>query len=255
MLILTSPSKTQKMGAFPLKSYSQPQFIKKSQEIIEILRQFDSAKLKELLKTSDTLTIETEAKIRAFTPATTAENATAALFLFQGDAYAAIQAGQYSHRQLDYAQEHLGILSGLYGLLRPLDLIQPYRLEAATKLRVGKAANLYAFWREVITAEIVERTTANKAAVINLASLEYSKMVTKKDLNAPFITPVFRQYHPPSKSYKTIAIHAKRARGKMIDFIIREGLKEALELKSFTRDGYRYLEEVSDESSWIFVKD
>lgn len=210
--------------------------------------------LGKLMKTSERLTESTLKLYENLKPPFTIDNAKQALFTFQGDAYSAIDALAYSPEQLDHAQKHLIILSGFYGILRPLDLMQPYRLEMGSSLAVAGARNLYFFWRKEITDRINQTLAAHREPVlINLASTEYSKVIDKKTLQGEIINITFKQHH--KGTIKTIPIHAKRARGQMIHYVISNQLKSAEELKNFNLDGYRFNQKESRTGDWLFVKE
>lgn len=206
-----------------------------------------------LMKTSPKLTEATCQKITNFTLPFTFENAKQAIFTFQGDAYDAIAADSYSKEQLSYAQKHLSILSGLYGLLRPLDLMQPYRLEMGAKLAIANSKNLYQLWKKEITAKLHERLVdSGETTIINLASTEYSKAIDRRQLKEDIIDVVFQQEH--KGKIKTIPIHSKRARGLMIHYAISNTIEQVSELQQFDLDGYTLNQETSTDEKWIFVK-
>lgn len=254
MQIITAPSKTQILSSHARDEFSQPAFLQKTQEIIELLKHSSHAELSELLGTSNKLTTSTYDKIHSFKRPFTLANSLQAIFTFQGDAYSAIEAENYGIEQLRYAQGTLIILSGLYGLLRPLDLMQPYRLEMGTKLSIGKCSNLYQFWKEDIT-EAINQTLARHEdkTLINLASIEYSKVVAEKKLAGRLISIVFKQ--KKNGQFKTVPIYSKRARGLMIHYAVVNEIKESEELKKFDLDGYGYDQQTSTEKSWVFLKE
>ena len=206
-----------------------------------------------LMKTSEELTESTYQLIHSFSQPFTLDNAKQALFTFQGDAYKAILSEHYTKEQFDHAQQHLFILSGLYGILRPLDLMQTYRLEMGCSLTAGGADNLYHFWQELIT-EIINQALAKDSdgLLVNLASKEYSKVVNKKRLQGEMITITFKQQH--KGHLRTIPIHAKRARGLMIHFFISQQINNAAGLKKFNLDSYTFSKEDSSPAEWLFVK-
>lgn len=253
MQIITAPSKTQQTKLDKTTEVTTPKLLSKSQQLIECLCTFNKEELSALMKTSEKLTLSTLQKIQAFNLPFTPENAAPALFTFQGDAYDAIAAETYSEKELAHAQDHLFILSGLYGALRPLDLMQQYRLEMGLKLEVGKNANLYAFWREEVTGVINQAMTEDDDKIlINLASQEYAKVVDKKKLKGRMVTIVFKQPH--RGGLKTIPIHSKRARGLMIHYMISTGISIGEELKAFDLDGYSFAPSMSDDLTWTFAQ-
>ncbi len=205
------------------------------------------------MKTSPKLPESTFQRIHNFTTPFTPENAKQAIFTFQGDAYDSIEANNYSTEELDYAQKHVNILSGLYGLLRPLDLMQPYRLEMGLKLSVGGCNNLYQLLKEDVTELLNERLQeSGDRTVVNLASTEYSKVIDKKRLQGEMIEMVFQQEH--KGKMKTIPIHSKRARGLMIHYTISNKIDKALQLQRFNLDGYSIDRSRSTETKWFFIR-
>jgi cytoplasmic iron level regulating protein YaaA (DUF328/UPF0246 family) len=181
------------------------------------------------------------------------ENAKAAVLAFRGDVYTGMNADSFNSADFNFAQKHLRILSGLYGLLRPLDLIQPYRLEMGTKFANQHGSNLYQFWGEDITDAINQQLTAAKSKVlINLASNEYFSAIKAKALNADIITPVFKD--TKNGKQKIISFYAKKARGLMAAYVIKNRLKDVDELKRFDSEGYRFCSEQSTAREWVFLR-
>lgn len=253
MQLITAPSKTQQFNNRKFATFTLPDTLSTSEKIIGTLKKQTKEEIASLMKTSEKLTHSTYERIHAFTLPFNRNNATQALFTFQGDAYDAITASTYSEEELHHAQAHLNILSGLYGILRPLDLMQPYRLEMAAKLEVAGNKNLYSLWKEEVTGLLNSRLKeSTEPVVINLASEEYSKAIDRKTLEAKMITIIFKQEH--KGKIKTIPIHSKRARGMMIHFMIINRLYRSEELKAFDLDGYSLMESETTESSWVFLK-
>src|SRR5690606_26757626 len=210
-------------------------------------------KLTELMTVSENIAALNHERFRNFTTPFTPENAKQALLAFKGDVYTDIEVENYSTKEFDFAQDHLRILSGLYGLLKPLDLIQPYRLEMKIKLKNSRGKDLYEFWGERITKAINADLEKNKESVlINLASNEYYKVINPKKIKGEIITPVFKDHK--DGQYKIIAFYAKRARGMMANFIIKKGLRNPEELKTFEEGGYEYSEPLSNEKEWVFIR-
>ncbi len=258
MLLILSPSKTQERIEYPghLKP-TIPQFLQESIQLVNELKKIRQPQLAQLMKTSAKLTEATYRLIHNFTTPFHQHNAHPALYTFQGDAYAMLDSQNYTETELACAQNHLVILSGLYGILRPLDLIQPYRLEMGLKFSPAKAKNLYQFWQKKITAEILQRLAATAdATLVNLASSEYARVLNKKMLvqnGCRIITITFQQPHAKAADgYKTIPIHAKRARGLMVDFAFKKRIKTAEQLHAFTENGYLFSPEHSTGDNWIF---
>jgi len=253
MQIITAPSKTQSIPAQLPQEFSQPLFLAKVQQIIDTLASMSATELSTLLRTSDKLTQASQRKIQNFCRPFTLQNSSQALFTFQGDAYSAIRPDRYSLRQLQFAQNTLVILSGLYGMLRPLDLMQPYRLEMGTKLQLGKSVNLYQFWQQQITQTLSKAAEQhNDPTLVNLASAEYSKVIDRKKFTGRILTVVFKQ--KKDNGYATIPIHAKRARGMMIQYVMENMLDNPEDLKGFATEGYRFDPQGSTDSSWLFRK-
>lgn len=253
MQLILSPSKTQQFSGRNYPVATRPPLMELTALVREKLKELDADQLTALMKTSSKLTQQTLQKIQNLTDSVTKENAHQAIFTFQGDVYDPIQADEYNKEELEYAQNHLFILSALYGMLRPLDLMQPYRLEMAAKLKVDSCETLYQFWKPSLTESM------NKAlhkdpdpTLVNLASLEYFKVLDKKKIEGKVLNITFKQMS--KGKLKTIAIHSKRARGQMVDFAIRNKLVNATELKHFTTDGYVYSEESSTEFDYHFLQ-
>ncbi len=253
MQIITTPSKTQRFNGRVFAQHSLPALFEKTKLLINRLQLMDRAELSRLMKISDRLTDSTCQLINNFAWSLSPENSKQALFTFQGDNYSAIQADHYTTEQLHYAQKYLFILSGLYGILRPLDLMQPYRLEMGCSLSIDGAANLYHFWKKPIT-DIINQTLAKSSdrILVNLASAEYSRVVDQKTLRGGMITIIFKQLH--NGKYRTIPIHSKRARGLMIHFAIDNRITKAENLQDFNLEDYCFSREDSTAAEWLFLK-
>ena len=254
MQIITSPSKTQQFNKRAYDTYSLPLLGHKTKILIDQLKRLNRKELAILLKTSVQLTESTYRRIDDFAQPFSLDNATQALFCFRGDAYKMIDAENYTSEQLLYVQKHLFILSGLYGILRPLDLMQPYRLEMGCPVAAGDASNLYRFWRDTLTSIINDNLSRkNDRVLINLASKEYASVVDEKKLQGEMVSITFKQQH--KKQLRNIPIHAKRARGLMIHFAIMEQISTAVDLKEFTGDGYCFDSKNSTTTEWFFIKE
>lgn len=254
MQIITAPSKTQSFNGRKFSDHSLPCCLETTERIMRTLRELSFTELGRLMKTSDTLTKATLQRINNFSLPFSPANASQALFTFQGDSYRDIKADSYSPAQLHHAHDHLFILSGLYGGLRPLDLMQPYRLEMGCPLGVDGSTNLYQLWRPQITKTINEAIDADQdKTLINLASAEYAKVIDKKKLLAKFVTITFRQPH--KGGYRTIPIHSKRARGTMIHYMITNLIDRAEGLLEFNLAGYRFSKKESTPEQWIFLQE
>lgn len=252
MLIVLSPAKSLDYETPPVTDlHTQPDFLKHSAELIEVLKPYSPQQIAELMGVSDAIASLNVARYASWTPTFTPKNAKQAVLAFNGDVYEGLDAPSMNKKQLDYTQSHVRILSGLYGLLRPLDLMQPYRLEMGTKLKNPRGKDLYAFWGETITNALNEELAKQKSAVlVNLASEEYFKSVKPKLLKAPVITPVFEDWK--NGKYKIISFFAKRARGLMTRYAAEKGIRQAEKLKDFDVDGYAFEPKASTETTWVF---
>jgi cytoplasmic iron level regulating protein YaaA (DUF328/UPF0246 family) len=254
MLLILAPSKTQQPVNRNFPHFSQPVFHEKTLYLANHLKSLSKTEITQLMKTSDKLTNSTLQRIHNFHSPFTIEKTVQAIFTFQGDAYSQMTPEIYSEKELFYAQDHLCILSGLYGVLRPLDLMFPYRLEMGTKLTTKRAQNLYHYWSDSLTDFINSSLAELESQVlVNLTSTEYFKVINRKKLQGEIVTIVFRQ--KKNGLYKTIPIYSKRARGLMTHFAITNQIKEAENLKSFNMDGYSYRRKESTKEVWVFEKD
>lgn len=234
--------------------HSQPDFLDRSHELIEILRDYSPQRLSELMGISDKLAGLNAARYAEWHTPFTPDNAKAAAQAFKGDVYVGLAADTFSDDDNAFAQDHLRILSGLYGLLRPLDLIQPYRLEMGTRLENHAGRDLYAFWRETLTAELDRAVAASGSPVlVNLASNEYFKAIDPKRLSARVITPVFKD--EKNGKFKIISFYAKKARGLMAAWMIRQRLNAPDGLKAFDVAGYRFSDAMSDGDTLVFTRE
>lgn len=255
MLIVISPAKNLDYDTpATTTTASQPDFLSHSQELIEQLRELSVQDVAELMKLSDKLSSLNVARYASFSQPFTPDNAKQAVLAFNGDVYAGLDAPGFNESQLQFAQQHLRILSGLYGLLKPLDLMQPYRLEMGTKFVNHRGKDLYQFWGNLLTDEL-NRLLAEQAepALINLASNEYFKAVKHRSLQGRLITPVFKDLK--NGQYKIISFYAKKARGLMSRYIIENQLSQVEQLKDFDLAGYRFAPSMSEGDSWVFTRD
>ncbi|MEK9803840.1 MAG: peroxide stress protein YaaA [Curvibacter sp.] len=252
MLFLLSPAKSldydTPLGDLP---HTQPLFTKQSAELIQLLRGYTPPQIAELMDLSDTLAGLNVARYQAWRPKFTAKNSRQAVLAFNGDVYDGLDARTLKPEDLAWAQEHVCILSGLYGVLRPLDWMQPYRLEMGTALQNPKGQNLYKFWGTQIADYLNERLQADKTpAVVNLASQEYFKAVDTKTLKARVIECVFEDWK--GGQYKVISFFAKRARGLMARYAIGKRLTTPRQLEKFNLDGYAYDAAASQADRLVF---
>ena len=254
MIITLSPSKGQDFTeAPPTRKHGKPQDLKESQILIEELRKYSVEDIMEMMSVSEKIAKLNVDRYRRFSPPFSLKNAKQALFAFRGDVYTGFDLSAYTESDFAYAQDHLRILSGLYGYLRPLDLIQAYRLEMKTKLKNPRGDNLYEFWGDRITQRL-NRDLKKQAepVLVNLASNEYFKAVKPALLEGRLLTVNFKE----TKNGKTriVAIFAKRARGMMADYIIRNRIEKPEDMKKFRLGGYRYSQTLSDDKQWTFER-
>lgn len=255
MLSVISPAKTLDFETpATTKTFTQPDYLDNSQQLIDILRDYSPAQISELMGVSDKIAGLNAARFTEWQTPFTRDNAKQAAQAFQGDVYVGLEADTFSEDDNAFAQQHLRILSGLYGLLRPLDLIQPYRLEMGTRLKNPAGKDLYAFWQETLTRDL-DKTVADSgsSALVNLASNEYFKAIAPRKLNADVITPVFKDLK--NGQYKIISFYAKKARGLMATWMIRERLTDREGLKDFDVAGYRFNAAQSEDNTLVFTRD
>jgi uncharacterized protein len=254
MLIVVSPSKI--LDQKPQKlvnEYTMPAFLDKSEILIEALRKFSPKQISELLSVNSAIAELNFGRYAAWHRPFTPENAKQAILLFKGEVYNGLRAWTLNHRDFMYAQDHLHILSGLYGVIRPLDLIQPYRLEMGIKLKTSVAENIYRFWGDDITNRLNETLKPmKKPLLVNLASHEYFKAVNLKLLTAPVLNIEFLD--TKNGNYQAIVVYLKKARGMMSRFILQNQLTNPDDLKAFDSEGYIYNPRLSKENTWIFTK-
>ena len=250
MLIVLSPAKSLDLETPPTTTlHSTPDFLDHSAQLIERMRQFSPSEVGSLMGISDALSALNVARYASWTPQLT--DAYQAIMAFNGDVYTGFGARSLQPEQLDYAQSRVRILSGLYGLLRPLDLIHPHRLEMGTRLSTTRGKDLYAFWGDTITNRL-NRTAQEQGAkvLVNLASEEYFKSVKPRQLDVPVIAPVFEDWK--NGKYKIISFYAKRARGMLARYAAVNAIRDPEQLKQFDVDGYAYVPEASNDTSWVF---
>ncbi|MDD9338632.1 MAG: peroxide stress protein YaaA [Providencia heimbachae] len=254
MLITISPAKTLDYES-PLVTdkYTQPELLAESEKLIKICRKLAPADIASLMKISDKLAGLNAARFGEWHTDFTPDNARQAILAFKGDVYTGMQAETFSDADFNFAQSHLRILSGLYGLLRPLDLMQPYRLEMGTRLTNTRGKDLYAFWGDIITTQLNQALAAQGDQIlVNLASDEYFKSVNSKKFDGVIIKPVFLD--EKNGQYKVISFYAKKARGLMSRFIIQNKLTKTEQLSDFNLDGYQFDENQSKENELIFTR-
>lgn len=250
MLILISPAKTLDYSTPHFKEFTHPEFISDINSLVGVMKKKSAQEISDLMHVSENLATLNEERFKTFQKDFNEENSKQALLAFKGDVYTKIDVENYSKEDFDFAQQHLRILSGLYGLLKPLDLIQPYRLEMGTKLETKKGKNLYEYWGTKIAKAI--NIASESGPIVNLASQEYFKAVDLKALKSPVITIHFKEFK--NGGYQTIGFFAKQARGMMTNFAIKEKITEPVELKRFNQEGYEFSAPLSSEGDWVFVR-
>ncbi len=252
MIIVISPSKTQDFLFSANSEFTYPRQLQQSQQLIKILIKLNPERLAKLMKVSKKLSMLNWQRFQDFTLPFSLENSKQALLAFKGDVYNGISSEMYTTEDFDFAQQHLRILSGLYGVLRPLDLIQPYRLEMGTRLNNMNGSNLYAFWDNQITDLLNQDLDNNQPLMINLASNEYFKAIKTNNLKANILTLSFKENK--QGVYKVVAIHAKRARGLMANFIIENRLVNPESFKDFNLENYQFNPLLSNANEWVFSR-
>ena len=253
MLFLLSPAKSLDYDTpvSPDLPHTLPQFPKESAALIKLLKQKSPQDIAHLMDLSDALSALNVARYAAWSPKFTAKNSKQAMLAFNGDVYDGLNAKTLTADDLEWAQQHVGVLSGLYGLLRPLDWMQPYRLEMGTALASARGANLYKFWGSSIAQHLNTQLAADKTpVVVNLASQEYFKSVDRKALKARVVECVFEDFK--NGQYKVISFNAKRARGMMARYAITKRISSVKKLESFTADGYAFAAAASTADRLVF---
>mgnify|MGYP001046505970 CR=1 FL=1 len=253
MIIILSPAKTMDFTAqHQVNTYSQPQFMKQTAAIVEVLQRFSITQLSELMSVSNSLATLNYERYQTWNPAPGMSKQ--AILAFDGDVYDGLDSGSLPPETLLQAQEKVRILSGLYGILRPLDLIQPHRLEMGTRLGIGSHPNLYSFWKDKIAPAL--QSALNESGshdLINLASEEYFRSIDPSAINMKLITPEFRDLK--NGKYKMISFYAKRARGLMTRFVLDNNIQDPEDLRAFDKDGYLYNSGMSRPGKPVFTRD
>ena len=254
MLLVISPSKSLDFTApVKTKTYTVPDYLDESRTLVERMRLLSALDIAELMQVSMKLAELNFERFQSWQEPFTPANAKQAILAFRGDVYTGLGAEDFSSRDLTFAQSHLRILSGLYGLLRPLDLIQPYRLEMGRKVETARGKNLYQFWGEIITDGLNRQLSRMRSRhLINLASAEYFKAVHPNRLKGDVITPEFKERK--NGQYRVIGIFAKSARGRLSRFVIKNRLTDPEALKVFDEDGYQFNAALSSSAKWVFTR-
>ena len=255
MLAITSPAKTLDFDSpAPTRKHTEPLFLDESGELINELRELAPPDLADLMGISSKLAELNADRYATWRTPFTRRNARQAILAFKGDVYLGLDAYAYTERDFTWAQKHVRILSGLHGLLKPLDLIQPYRLEMGTRLETGRSSNLYEFWGGKITDALNEAIAAQKQPLlINLASNEYFNVLDAGRIDARIVTPTFKDLK--NGRYKFLSFFAKKARGAMISHIVRNRVSTLKALRAFDWQGYRFSKEQSRGDGWVFLRD
>lgn len=255
MLFVLSPAKNlNEKDPAPNGKYTQPDLLDQAEILMPQLRKLAPQQIAELMHVSDKIALLNAERNSLWHTPFTLENAKQAVYMFNGDVYEGLDAASLNETQTDYLQTHVRLLSGLYGLLRPLDLMQAYRLEMGTAFANSRGKNLYEFWGSRITDLLDQTMQQNGSSVlINLASQEYFKSVQPAKLDAKVITPVFKD--EKNGKYKIISFYAKRARGLMVRYAAEHQISEPEMLKDFDSEGYRFNEAASSETEWVFMRE
>jgi cytoplasmic iron level regulating protein YaaA (DUF328/UPF0246 family) len=253
MLFVISPAKNLDFETPAVtKAATQPRYLDQSKVLIEQLQQFSVQDVASLMQLSDKLAGLNLSRFQSWVTPFNADNAKQAVLAFNGDVYTGLDAVTLDEAGFDFAQKHLRILSGLYGVLKPLDYIQPYRLEMGTKLANREGKDLYEFWGEQLKESLKAEPELADNVLINLASNEYFKVVKAKQLGARIINPIFKD--AKNGQYKIISFYAKKARGLMSRFIIDHKIREPEHIKTFDTDGYYFSEAQSTADDWVFLR-
>lgn len=253
MILLLSPAKKLSIDGDKWVDFTLPKFTNESGELIKELRKYSPKKLQQLMKVSMDIAELNVERYSKWTENHDVENAKQAILTFTGEVYNGLNVSSFAVNDFNYAQEHLMILSGLYGVLKPLDLIHEYRLEMGTKLKFKKNTNLYTFWGDKIVNELNDTLKIHQnKTIVNLASTEYSKAVNIKKLKADVVTPIFKD--GKNGEYKVVMMYAKKARGMMANYIIKNRIENAEDLISFNTDGYYFNPKLSNEKELVFYR-
>ena len=254
MLIVLSPAKTLDYSVDPKSNHTAPQFLSQSSKLIKTLKEKEPKDIASLMGLSDKLATLNFDRYQSWKAAkSVSSDAKPSMLVFKGDVYQGLNAEDFSNKDLKFAQKHLRILSGLYGILRPMDIMKPYRLEMGTKLETSKGKNLYEFWGELVQNNVIDDLSSQKSdLLINLASKEYFSVLGKMPEFINVVSPVFKDYK--SGEYKIISFYAKKARGLMARWIIQNKITDFEELINFDIDGYKYSKAESTTSEPVFLR-
>ena len=252
MKILLSPAKSLNFKSnLPTEIHSEPCFLKEANFLNSVLKSKNPAEISELMHISSSLGYLNYERFQQWSSSPNKENARQAIYAFSGDVYKGIDSYTIKNDKIDFMQNSIRILSGHYGLLKPLDLIQPHRLEMGTKMPFNSYKNLYEFWKKQVSLELNEQLSVNEP-VLNLASNEYFKVIDSKVIDSPIYSANFKQYR--DGDFKTIAIYSKKARGLMSRFIVDNKIDSVEDIKSFNSDGYIFHEDMSSDKDFVFTR-
>jgi len=254
MLTILGPAKTIDSSPHGLTEKSSfPQYIDRAEELVDQIRQYSLSRLKGMMKVSDKLAILNIERYAQWHPGYSSDEGQQAILAFSGEVFNGLQARSLNEEDLLFAQEHIRLLSGLYGVLRPLDLILPYRLEMGAKMPNSRGRNLYECWKDIIPGKIAKETgSQNNKVLINLASNEYFKSIEPRSFPHKIITPVFKE--SDGSGFRNVTIYAKKARGMMLRFIIKNRINDPEYLKAFDEEGYYFNNDLSNTKEWFFCR-
>ncbi len=254
MLTILGPAKTIDTSPHGItEEHSFPQYIDHAEKLVNQIRKYSVPQLRSLMKVSDKLATLSFERYARWSNSYSAVEGQQAILAFSGEVFNGLQARTLSEKDLLFAQKHIRLLSGLYGVLRPLDLILPYRLEMGTKMKNKKVKNLYEFWKEIIPHKIAEDTAIQSPKVlINLASNEYFRSIDPGSFPYQIVTPVFKE--SDGAGYRNVTVYAKKARGMMLRFIIQNRISDPEYLKAFDEDGYYFNSNFRNEKEWVFCR-
>ncbi len=255
MLIVISPAKKlDYQSNSPQQAYTEPAYLEKSANLIKVMKNKTPAEIQSLMGISENLANLNHSRYLNWNKKNTKRNSKPAIYAFMGDVYTGLDAKSLTNHQIRFAQDHLRILSGLYGVLKPLDLIQPHRLEMGTKIKTESGETLYDFWGHAPTSELNQQAKVLKTKhIVNLASNEYFKVINKTALTLEVLTPVFKD--KKQDTYKVISFYAKKARGMMAKYIIENEITDPRGIKEFSLAGYKYRSKLSAKNEYVFTRE
>ena len=255
MLIVISPAKKlDYQSNSPQQAYTEPAYLEKSANLIKVMKNKTPAEIQSLMGISENLANLNHSRYLNWNKKNTKRNSKPAIYAFMGDVYTGLDAKSLTNHQIRFAQDHLRILSGLYGVLKPLDLIQPHRLEMGTKIKTESGETLYDFWGHAPTSELNQQAKVLKTKhIVNLASNEYFKVINKTALTLEVLTPVFKD--KKQDTYKVISFYAKKARGMMAKYIIENEITDPKGIKEFSLAGYKYRSKLSAKNEYVFTRE